>query len=170
MYAFLNKYGQALAFGIGVLVTLIFLGSIFSMPEEQMTMLLDENAGVEKYETSAFDFGLYGSVILTVIAFIIAVVFGIGQLASDPKGSIKGLIGLAVLLVICFVSYSVANNDLGQESAEIQRAVEKFNTDQGADFDGGTLKLVSGSIIASLVLIGISILTLIVFGIRSIFK
>ncbi len=170
MYAFLNKYGQALAFGVGVLVTLIFLVSIFTMPGEQMDMLLDENAGDEKYATTAFDFGLYGSIFLTVIAFIIALVFGISQLASDPKGSVKGLIGLAALLVICFISYSVANNDLTQESQAIQYSVEKFNTDQGANFDGGTLKLVSGSIIASVVLIGLSILSLIVFGIRSIFK
>jgi len=170
MYAFLNKYGQALAFGVGVLVTLIFLVSIFSAPEAEMESWLSESAGADKYNTSAFDFGLYGSIFLTIIAFIIALVFGIGQLASDPKGSVKGLIGLAVLLVICFISYSVANNDLSQESAAIQHSVDKFNTDQGADFDGGTLKLVSGSIIASVALIGISILSLIVFGIRSIFK
>lgn len=170
MYAFLNKYGQALAFGIGVLVTLIFLVSIFTMPEEQMTMLSDENAGAEKYATTAFDFGLYGSIFLTVIAFVVALVFGIGQLASNPKGSVKGLLGLAALLVVVFISYSVANNDISQESAEIQRAIEKFNTDQEANFDGGTLKFVSGSIIASVVLIGLSILSLIVFGIRGIFK
>ena len=170
MYAFLNKYGQALAFGIGVLVTLIFLVSIFTMPATQMDMLLDENAGVEKYATTAFDFGLYGSIFMTFIAFIIALVFGVGQLASNPKGSIKGLIGFAALLAVVFISYSVANSDVSQESAAIQHSIEKFNTDQGADFDGGTLQFVSGSIIASVVLIGLSILSLIVFGIRSIFK
>lgn len=170
MYAFLNKYGQALAFGIGVLVTLIFLVSIFTMPEAEMDMLSNESAGAEKYATSAFDFGLYGSIFLTVIAFIAAAGFGIYQLASSPKGSLKGLIGLAVLLVIAFVSYSAANGDLAQESPEIVNSINKFNTDQEANFDGGTLKFVSGSIITSVVMIGLAIVTLIGFGVRSIFK
>lgn len=170
MYAFLNKYGQALAFGIGVLVTLIFLVSIFTMPAPEMELLSSESAGAEKYATTAFDFGLYGSLFLTVIAFIAALVFGVGQLISSPKGSMKGIIGFIGLLVIAFLSYSMANGDLAAESPEIVNSINKFNTDQQSDFDGGTLKFVSGSIITSLIMIGLAILALVVFGIRSIFK
>ncbi|OAV44130.1 hypothetical protein [Lewinella sp. 4G2] len=174
MYAFLNKYGQALAFGIGVLVVLIFMVNIFTTDAAVLTSLTDDSltgdAKLARYNTSAFDFGLYASMALTGLAFIAAIIFGVGQVASNPKGSLKGIIGAVLLIVICFVCYSVANNDLTEESAAIQNSINKFNTDQGADFDGGTLKFVSGSIIAAVVLVGLSILSLIVFGIRGIFK
>lgn len=171
MYDFLNKYGQALAFGIGVLVVLIFLVSIFSEDPDTLSSLTSDGVkGPEKYATNAFDFGLYASIGLSVIAFIAAIVFGLVQVASNPKGSLKGLIGAAILVVICFVCYSVANSDVSQESLAIQNSINKFETDQATDFSEGTLKFISGAIIASLVLIGLSILSLIAFGIRGIFK
>jgi len=73
-------------------------------------------------------------------------------------------------VVIAFIAYSVANGDLSQEPASIVKSIDKFNTDQGADFDGDNLKFVSGSIITSLILIGLAIASLVVFGIRGIFK
>ena len=171
MYTFLNKYGQALAFGIGVLVVIIFMVSIFGAPAEEISALTnDQIKGPEKYATSAFDFGITISIVLIGLAFIAAIVFGLIQVASNPKGSLKGIVGALLLIVLCFVCYSVANNDISQESAAIQNSITKFNTDQEADFDGGTLKFISGSIIAALVLIGLSILSLIAFGIRGIFK
>ncbi|NJC25767.1 hypothetical protein [Neolewinella antarctica] len=171
MYDFLNKYGQALAFGLGLLVVVIFMVSIFGAPAAEIDVLTnDQVKGAEKYATSAFDFGIYASIGLIIVAFIAAIVFGLAQVASDPSGSLKGIIGAVLLLVICFICYSVANNDVTQESAAIQNSINKFNTDQQADFDGGTLKFVSGSIISAVVLVGLSILALIGFGIRGIFK
>ncbi|MEM9928735.1 MAG: hypothetical protein AAF840_02850 [Bacteroidota bacterium] len=170
MYAFLNKYGQALAFGIGVLVTAIFVISIFSIPEAEMETIMSENAGPEKYATTGFDFGLYASIGLTILALVGAAIFGIIQLASNPKGSLKGILGFAALVVIALIAYSMANDVVANESPEIVKSIDKFNTDQGADFDGGTLKFVSGSIITALVLVALSVLSLVVFGIRSIFK
>lgn len=171
MYDFLNKYGQALAFGIGVLVVVIFMVSIFGAPSAEIDVLTnDQVKGAEKYATSAFDFGIYASIALIIVAFIAAIVFGLAQVVSNPKSSLKGIIGALLLIVICFVCYSVANNDISQESAEIQNSITKFNTDQGANFDGGTLKFISGSIISAVVLVGLSILALIAFGIRGIFK
>lgn len=171
MYAFLNKYGQALAFGVGVLVTLIFILGIAFAPEETMASLdPDSGAGPEKYDTGVFDFGLYASIGLSIIAFLIAIGFGVAQLASNPKGSLKGLIGLVALLVVAGIGYGIANDDVAQEAAPIIASIDKFNLDQGADFGSGELKFVSGSIITSVALIAIAILSLIVFGIRGIFK
>jgi hypothetical protein len=170
MYAFLNKYGQALAFGIGVLVVAIFMISIFSGTDAEMELLMSESAGPEKYDTKVFDFGLGISLILTALAFVIALVFGIVQFAGDPKGSLKGLIGLAVLGIIVFVGYSSANGVIAQETPEIQNAINKFMDSQETDFSSGNLKFVSGAILASLVMLGLSIATLVVFGIRGLFK
>ncbi|MFK8165432.1 MAG: hypothetical protein AB8H12_23500 [Lewinella sp.] len=170
MYAFLNKYGQALAFGIGVLVVAIFLISIFSGDPAEMELLNSESAGPEKYDTGVFDFGIGISLVLTALAFIVALIFGIAQFAGDPKGSIKGLIGLAVLGIIVFLGYSSANGDIAQETPEIQNAINKFMDSQETTFSSGNLKFISGAILAALVMIGLSIATLVVFGIRGLFK
>ena len=170
MYAFLNKYGQALAFGVGVLVVAIFLISIFTGDPAEMDLLMSESAGPEKYDTGVFDFGIGVSLLLTGLAFVIALIFGIAQFASDPKGSLKGLIGLAVLGVIVFFGYSTANGDIAQETPEIQHAIEKFTTSQETTFSSGNLKFVSGAILASLVMLGLSIASLVVFGLRGLFK
>ena len=167
MYTFLNKYGQALAFGIGVLITIIFLASIFSADAAVFDTLQGDN---RSYETDIFNFGMYASIFLIVVAFAAALIFGLVQMARNPKGSLKGIIGLVVLLVIGFIGYSAANGDISQESVEIQNAITKFETSQETDFTGGNLKFISGAILAALVMIGLSVLTLIVFGIRGLFK
>jgi len=41
---------------------------------------------------------------------------------------------------------------------------------QETDFSSGNLKFVSGAILAALVMLGLSIASLVVFGIRGIFK
>lgn len=170
MYTFLNKYGQALAFGIGVLVVLIFMVSIFTAPEAEISALTTDGAGAEKYATGVFDFGIYATFALIIVAFFAALLFGVFGIISNPKGSLKGIIGLVGLLVICFICYSVANNDISQESAAIQNSITKFETDQATEFGGGLLKFIGGSIISALALIALAVLSLIAFGIRGIFK
>ena len=167
MYAFLNKYGQALAFGIGVLITIIFLVNIFSADAVVFDTLQGDN---RSYETDIFNFGMFASIALIVVAFAAAILFGLVNIAQNPKGSLKGLIGLAVLAAIVFIGYSSANGDVATESAEIQKAIEKFTTSQETTFTGGNLKFISGAILAALIMIALSIVTLVVFGIRGLFK
>ncbi|MGB3800744.1 MAG: hypothetical protein WA952_13095 [Lewinella sp.] len=168
MYSFLNKYGQALAFGIGVLITIVFRASIFSADDTTRELLLANDKSPEAYETSIFDFGIYISVVLTALAFIVAVIFGVVQMASNPKGSLKGIAGLVGLLAILFISYSMASGEASDP--EIVNAIEKFETSQEATITPGNLKFISGSIVTAVIMIGLAILTLIVFGIRGLFK
>ncbi len=168
MYSFLNKYGQALAFGIGVLITVIFLAAIFSADSSTLDLLLQNDKTPEAYETSIFDFGIWISLALTVLAFVVAVIFGIAQMASNPKGSLKGIAGLVALVVIMFVAYSMASGEANDP--EIVNAINKFETSQEATITSGNLKFISGSIVTALIMMALAFLTLIVFGIRSIFK
>lgn len=172
MYAFLNKYGQALAFGIGVLITVIFLGGIMSADDSVFEVLSsDSNANQpEKYVTNIFNFGMYAAIFLIIVAFAAALIAGVIQMAQNPKGSLKGIIGLIVLLLIVFIGYSTANGEVSNESEEIQNAINKFVDSQEATFTSGNLKFISGAILAALVMIGLSIATLVIFGVRSIFK
>ena len=170
MYTFLNKYGQALAFGLGVLITIIFLANIFSAPESTFDMLNANDKTEETYATSIFNFGIGVALALTALAFVVALLFGLGSVATNPKGSVKGIIGIAILAIIVFIGYSTADGDLSAQSAEITNAIDKFETSNETTFTGGQLKFISGAIIAALVMIGLAILSLIVFGIRGIFK
>jgi uncharacterized BrkB/YihY/UPF0761 family membrane protein len=168
MYTFLNKYGQALAFGIGVLVTIIFLASIFSADDATLEMLQANDKTAETYATGIFDFGISISLILIALAFAVAIIFGIVQMASNPKGSLKGIAGLIGLVLILFIGYSMASGEV--TDPEIARAIEKFETSQEAEITTGNLKFISASIVTALVMLGLSVLTLLVFGIRGIFK
>ena len=165
MYTFLNKYGQALAFGIGVLITVIFLASVFSADAATLETLQGDN---RSYETGIFDFGISVSLLLVVLAFAVAIIFGIVQMASNPKGSLKGIAGLVALAVIMFVGYSMASGEA--TDPEIVNAINKFETSQEATLTSGNLKFISGSIVTALVMLGLALLTLVVFGIRGIFK
>jgi hypothetical protein len=168
MYTFLNKYGQALAFGIGVLITVIFLASIFSADETTLEMLQANDKTEETYATSIFNFGISISLILVALAFAVAIIFGIIQMASNPKGSLKGIAGLIGLVLILFIGYSMASGEV--TDPEIANAIEKFETSQEASISPGNLKFISASIVTALVMLGLAMLTLIVFGIRGIFK
>ena len=168
MYSFLNKYGQALAFGIGVLITVIFLAAIFTADSSTLDLMLQNDKSPEAYETGIFDFGIWISLALTVLAFVVAVIFGVAQMASNPKGSILGIAGFVGLVVIMFISYSMASGEANDP--EIANAITKFETSQEATITPGNLKFISGSIITALVMMALAVLTLVVFGVRSIFK
>lgn len=165
MYTFLNKYGQALAFGIGVLIVILFLIPILTADASTLDQLQGDN---RSYETGIFNFGIWVSIILIGLAFVVAIVFGIMQMISNPKGSLKGLAGLAILVVIMLVGYSMASGEA--TDPEIVNAINKFETSQEATLTPGNLKFISGSIITAVVMLGLAVLALVVFGIRGIFK
>lgn len=157
-----------MAFGIGVLITVIFLAAIFSADATTRELLLQNDKSPEAYDTSIFDFGIYVSLLLTGLAFVVALIFGITQMASNPKGSLKGIAGLIGLVLIMFIGYSMGNGE--PTDPEILNAINKFETSQEATITPGNLKFISGSILTALIMLGLAFLTLIVFGIRGIFK
>jgi hypothetical protein len=72
------------------------------------------------------------------------------------------------LVLILFIGYSMASGEV--TDPEIANAIEKFETSQEASISPGNLKFISASIVTALVMLGLAMLTLIVFGIRGIFK
>lgn len=165
MYSFLNKYGQALAFGLGVIISIIFLAIIFSDPA---TATVDMMSPEEKFNTSMFDFGIAISLFLTVAAAAAMVLFGVFQVISSPKASIKGIVGLAVVALLMFVAYTVADGT--PDHPQIVTAIDKFESAQSAELTAGNLKFISGSIVTALVMLALSFVVLIVFGVRNFFK
>ncbi len=161
MYKFLTKNGQAMAFGLGVVITVVFLATVLSNVGE-FTALPDD----QQQETTIFNFGLYGAIALTIIAAIAMVAFGLFHVATNFKGSIKGILGFAALLVIFFVAYSTASTEV---TPYIQGAIENFEKG-GAEFTDNNLKFISGGIITTLVLVGIAALSFVVSEVSNLFK
>ncbi|MCO6476930.1 MAG: hypothetical protein J5I94_09945 [Phaeodactylibacter sp.] len=161
MYKFLTKHGQALAFGLGVLITVIFLGMVLSGVGE-FSALPEE----EQDQTSIFNFGLAGAIALAVIAALAMLAFGLFQMVSNFRSSLKGIIGFAILLVIFFVTYSTAS---GEPSPFIQGAIDKFE-EGGAVFTSNNLKFISGGISTAVALVAIAAAAFIFAEIRNLFK
>ncbi len=161
MYKFLTKNGQTLAFGLGVVITVIFLVSVVSNMGE-FTAMAEE----KQIETTIFDFGLYGAIALTILAAIAMVIFGLFQVATNFRSSMKGILGFAALLVIFFVSYSTTDTDV---SPYIQGAIDKFEQG-GAEFTDENLKFISGGISTTVILVILAAAAFVISEITNLFK
>ena len=147
MYKFLNKNGQTLAFGLGVLVTIIFmLGAFPSAGDFDFENMTDE----EVSKVGIFDFGLKAAIALAVIAAVALVLFGIYHIATNLKGSLKGLIGVAALVILFFIAYSTAD---GVATGSIAGAVEKFAASGNGSISEGNLKFIGGAITTTAILV-----------------
>lgn len=155
MYKFLAKNGQLLAFGLGALVTVLFLGSVFSGLEAFTDA--DKEA---QYEMTLFNFGISATIGLVAICFVLALVFGLFQLLTNIKGSLKGIIGIIAILAIFFIGQSMA----GADGPAVQKAVEAF------DVTPAQSGYISGGIITVLGLIGLSVVAFVFSEVSNFFK
>lgn len=148
MYNFLIKKGQLVAFGVGLLITVIFLISVLSGVAE-FDMMPEEQQG----ETSIFNPGISGAIILVVIAALAMLLFGLFQVFTNLKGSLKGLIGLGVLIVVFLIGYSSSGTDCNEEG-----------------MSAAACQFVGGGITTALVLAGLAALAFVASEIRNFFK
>jgi hypothetical protein len=157
MYNFLAKNGQALAFGVGSLITVIFFAIAAAGLGEFSALSIEEQR-----KTTIFDFGLYASLALTVISVVLLVAFGIIQVAMNFKDSAKGLIALLVLAGVYFTSIAIAP---GEVTGVMAATVEKVGGVSPA-----ALKFIGGSITTSLIISAVSIGAFVISEIRNFFK
>lgn len=157
MYQFLAKNGQTIAFGLGVLLTAIFLISAFSGLNE-FNALSDE----DQWGTTIFDIGFYAAIGLTILCLIAAVLFGLSQMFTNVKSALKGIAGIAVLLIVFFIIYSTV--DPAADSASVAKEVQQF------DLTDPQSRFVSAAILTTIVLSIIALVTFVVFEIINLFK
>ncbi len=144
MYNFLVKNGQLVAFGLGLLVTIIFFFG-----------------AVSGDSPDRFNFGLSMAILLAVLCAIGMVVFGLYHMATDIKGSIKGIITFVVLLVLFGLLYATAKAD---GSASLMATLEEFNVSPGVS------KFISAAIKTTLALAAVAVLSFIFSEVRNFFK
>ena len=157
LYQILAAHGQRIALGVGLLISVVFLLSVFAGMEE-----FSQLSKQDSYGTHIFDFGLIGAIFMTVFAIGALVFFGIYQVATHFRQSIKGIIGMGVLIAIFFLLYTTAS---GEATGPIAATMEKVG-----GITPGILKFIKAGTTSMLLMILASFLILIAGEIRNALK
>jgi len=156
MYKFLIKNGQVVAFGLGLLLVLVYFLSVGKgLPADFSSLEVKDQLAAN---TSAFNFGLKAAIVLIVLTAIVVIGFMIYQFISNPKGAIKGLIAIAVLAVLFLILYSSA------DPAISPRLVKDFPISDGIS------KYISAALSTTLIVGAFAIFALIASEVRSFFQ
>ena len=155
MYNFLSKNGQLLAFILGLVITAIFMFSVFS-GLDTFNALAEDQRGT----TNIFNFGLYAAAGLTAFAAFAAVVASLFQTLSNPKGALKGLVGMAAIAGLYFVGKSFA----GADSSGVTRVIKEFAVTPGQS------GWIDGAIGGGLALLGIAVAVFVISELLNFFK
>lgn len=161
MYKFLTKNGQTLAFGLGLLITVIFLLIVFVGASEFAALPVEEQR-----QTGIFDFGLVSSIALVIITVIALLFFGVAEIFSNFKSSAKGLIGFGILLVVFLIAFSTSS---GEPTPYIKGAIDKW-METGSEITSGNLKFISGGITTALVMVIAAAVAFVFSEVRNFFK
>ena len=156
MYTFLTRNGQTIAFLVGLLIVVAAIVTIVSGVGD-WELIADDDPS--RYDTTIFNLGMYAAIGLVIVCFIAAVLFGLLQLASDPKGAMKGIIGLAVIVGVFFVVYSSAD-----PSVPMDGLLTEFGVSDGAS------KMISGAMWTALGLAVLAVLALAISEILNFFR
>lgn len=133
--------------GVSVIVALVFFFRI-------------SNADPSQEATIAESFILW-AVILLGIAALLSIIFPIIHFAANPKNATKAILGLAAVGLVFLVGYLMA------DTTPIVTAVSATNLDFS---DPSVLRLADTGIIATYILFGVAVLSLLFTGVRSLTK
>ena len=166
LYKFFTGRGQMVGFLLGVgLVLITILTAVTGIKNAGYDVGEDFNRILKSDgNTETFDFFDLVTIIPTALVIIIIgviIIFGIMQLISNPKGSLKILGGFAALLVIAFIFYSMAEPETAGKIGELHKKFEVSDT---------ASKWISGGIKSVGVLFGGALLLMFVSEIRNLFK
>lgn len=163
MYNFLSKNGQAVAFSVGVVLVLIFLATAVPGAGDYY---FDTMSDEEIYKVNAFNFGIFIAIALAVICAAGMLLFGLFQILTNLKGSVKGIIGLVVIGILMFAFYSMSSGTADHPT--IQGAIENYTTSaEGREITAGNLKWMGSAIRMGLLMSLIAFVALIVMPIIS---
>ena len=163
MYNFLSKNGQLVAFLVGVVLVVIFLA--IAVPGAG-DYYFDQMEDAEIFGVNIFNFGIAAAIALTVICAAGMILFGLYHVASSPKGSIKGILGVVVIAALMFLFYTMAADKA--DHATIQGAIENYeSSSEGRMISGGNLKWISSAIRMGLLMAGLAFVALIVMPLIS---
>jgi len=163
MYKFLTKNGQTIAFAVGAVLVIAFYALVVGDKnyETFTTMDMDGVKDPERMKFTLFNFGLVSTVALIAIGAVLMFGFGLFQAATNIKGSLGAIVGLAVIAIIFAVGYSTTQIET---SGPVYLSAQKFV------LTDGVRKFVGASITTGVTLIGLATLGIVVSEIRNFFK
>lgn len=165
LYNFLLKRGQLIALLIGVVFVAIILISIFGgLGSAGYDAGTDLNAILKDGGGNGFNFfnpAMLLPILLTILCAGVWLIFGLGRVFTNPKGSISGIIAAAVIFAIFFFLYTTS---VAETTGRVGFVSEKFNISEGIS------KLISGGLKTTIGLTILSIVAMVAFEIYSLFK
>jgi len=161
MYKLLTSKGQLFAIVLGLLSILLAfsgvfgLGSKFAADADLVDVLrkgVGENAdeaaiGMRESLLDMFTMNTVVPVALIGIALILAILFGLFGIISNPKGSMKIILGMGLLLALFFIFSTTSG---AETSGSLAALAEKFNISDGvsAYISGGIKTAMLASVVA----------------------
>ena len=166
LYKFFTGKGQMVGFLLGVGLVLLTIATVVGGIRNAGYDIGEDFNAMLKAEGNKETFDFFQMVplipaILVIAIFVIIVLFGIKQIVDNPKGSMKILAGLGVLLILAFVFYSISDPET---AGKIGILHEKFNVSDTAS------KWISGGLKSVLSLLGLGLGLIVVSEIRNLFK
>ncbi len=162
MYNFLTKKGQLMAFLLGAISTIIVLVSITTNSNKHLLDAPDAaKRATEIADTGILNTGINITTFLLVLALAAVVIFGLVNLLSNWKSSLKFIIGFAVLVIMFMVLKGSAEHET---VGKIVETMKEFNIDEG--LSKGISAAIKGTVAMAVVAVG----SMIVFEIINIFK
>lgn len=168
MYQLLAKKGQLFAILLGVVVLAISLGSIFSgLSSSGYDVSTDLNQVMKN--NPGTDFAFFNpfmslTFVLIAIALAAVVLFGIYQVITSPKSSLKGIIAVAALVGLFFLFTNMSSSDF---DSPIKDTI--MNPDFFIDSEN-TSKMISGGIKTTFLLAGAALVSMFAGEIINLFK
>jgi hypothetical protein len=158
LYNFLEKRGQSVFFGLGLLLVIIYFASV-SAGLNDFNKLATKPVD-ERITSNLFNFGINVGVALVIICAVITVILGLIYVAQNFKKSLRLLIAVGVLLVMFFILKSTSSG------------VDTLPEEMVADFDLNDAKatMVGGALKTAVVLMGLTILAFVGAEVRNLFK
>lgn len=148
MYSFLIRRGPLVAF-IAALV-LIIVGVIPIMSGAEALDALPEQEQAFSPEGDIFYPVLYITAALFVLAVAAAILLSLFNVLKNPKGSIRGLIGFAGLVVLFFIFWSMSD---AEATGSLKATMDQFNiTPEISKLIGASIRLTLFLFLASVVL------------------
>lgn len=174
MYNFLSRNGLSISFILGFAIVVIFLGTAMSsmgdavidgeMFKENGVAMGAAQAEVVLKQTKLFDFGLYATYILLVVAVVTAILLSLAYFFMNVTlNSLKSLLPIIVLAIVFFIAYTTYSPDLSDVYA-VKTARNQFGVENGAS------QLVSGSITVSLFALAATVVSLAATEIYNMFR
>ena len=126
---------------------------------EDFNKMMKADGNTETFEF--FNLVAYIPPILVIAIIAIMVIFGIIQLVKNPKGSMKILVGLAVVAILAFIFYSTSESE---STGRLGLLIDKFEVSNTAS------KMISAGLKTVLSLFGGAIVLMFASEIRNLFK